>query len=74
MFDGLEVILNIKCWVEKEKEEKKRKKREEQFSESVHCYSPTPPIGRRRPKKSPLTASRPISTPMTNTKGYFCMI
>jgi len=26
------------------------KKRKEQFSESVHCYSPPPPIGRRRPK------------------------
>jgi len=29
-----------------------KKKREEQFSETVHCYSPTPPIGWRRPKNS----------------------
>jgi len=29
----------------------KKGKREEQFLESVHCYSPTPPIGRRRTKK-----------------------
>jgi len=48
MFDGLEVIANTKCSVKKEK-----KRREEQFSESVHCYSPTPPIiGRRRPKNT----------------------
>jgi len=33
---------NNNCWVEK--------KAEEQFSESVHCYSPTPLIQRRRPK------------------------
>jgi len=32
------------------KKRRKKKRREEQFSESVHCYSPTPPIGRRRPK------------------------
>jgi len=49
MFDGLEVIPNKKCYVEEKKEEKK--KREEQYSESVHCYSPTPSIGRRRTKR-----------------------
>jgi len=49
MFDDREVIAEIVSTKFAGKK-KKRKKREEQFSESVHCYSPTPPIGRRRPK------------------------
>jgi len=49
MFDCFEVIAN-QNWVDKKKR-KKGEKREEQFSDSVHCYSYTPPIGRRRPNK-----------------------
>jgi len=44
MFDGFRSYCKPKNWVDK-------KNREKQFSESVHCYSPTPPIGRRRPNK-----------------------
>jgi len=48
VFDGFKVIpkrVRKKIWVKKI-----LKKAEEQFSESLHCYSPTPPIGRRRTK------------------------
>jgi len=50
MFDGFEVIAYRKCWVEK----KGNKRRKDQFSESAHCNSPTPPIARLRPKKNVL--------------------
>jgi len=46
MFDGLEVIAKIKCWVEI------KKRKWNFFSELMHCYSPTPAIGRRRPKNN----------------------
>jgi len=49
MFDGLEVILNRKCWVEKKL---KREEKGRTIFESMHCYSPTTPIGRHRPKKA----------------------
>jgi len=53
MFDDCEVIKEIVSTVQNllcRKKRKKKEKKEEQFSESVHCYCPTPPIGRRRPK------------------------
>jgi len=46
MFDGLEVIAEINCWVA----ERKKKNMEEQFSDRS-IASLTPPIGWHRPKK-----------------------
>jgi len=43
MFDDREVIANRKCWVEK------KEKKAKIIFKLVHCYSPTPPIGRRMP-------------------------
>jgi len=45
----LNVLMVLKLFLKSEYnccvEKRKQKKREEQFSESLHCYSPTPPIG-----------------------------
>jgi len=43
MFDGLEVIPNRKCWVEKKKKRRKGKS---------NCYCPTSPIRQRRPENN----------------------
>jgi len=62
MFDDREVIAEIVStkFIGQKKKEKKR--RGEQFSEWVHCYNPTPPIGRRRPKN--------VEVEMTSHKAF----
>jgi len=50
----LKLLQTKKCGRQKKEKKKRKKRREEQFSESVHCYNPIPPIGRRRPNERKL--------------------